>query len=194
MPPPNEYPLAVVLSRLARSRDDEEAWQQLYVRVWPFVVGLNYHFLRGVNHMVEDASQEVFLRLLQYCRFDGLQQPTAFFAYVRIVCMNVSRDFLSELAKRSETGLLPSIVEQLPGFITEDFTSQVKNIEAQDALKAILDHLNQDEQHFVKLAIKGYSLSEIAKLEGLTYSNAGVRMHRLRRKLKEALVPKQHRE
>lgn len=174
-------PLRHILSRLAASRSDTDAWKSLYLRMWPFVFGTNFRLLGGARHAAEDASQEVFLRLLQYSKFQNLQEPDSFYRYLRTVCTNVTRDYLHRLSERKETGFVEEEVELLRSRLPKAGQELITEEYAQ-----ILSGLEATDREMIEMAIRGYSLDEIADAAGLTYQNAGVRLHRIRRNLREA--------
>ena len=91
--------LEKILQALAAERRDETAWKDLYTVLWPFVLTTVFRRLRGLREVATDASQEVFLRIVHYCDFRGLQNPQVFRAYVRSMCINVSRTFLKQASK-----------------------------------------------------------------------------------------------
>jgi RNA polymerase sigma factor (sigma-70 family) len=175
--------LSNILSRLALSKADTEAWKLLYQRMWPFVIGLNFRLLGGAKQAADDASQEVFLRLLQYSNFESLTNPDSFRKYLRTVCTNVSRDFLQKLARRNETGLdgvqIDSLRSDVPG---------PQDVQAKEMYEGVLGQLSADDRRMIEWAAEGYTLDEIAEAAGLSYSNAGVRLHRIRGKLRNALL------
>jgi len=170
--------LPQVLARLANFRDDVEAWKILYLKMWPFVMGLNYRFLGGARELAEDASQEVFLRLLQYAHFESLQDPNNFRSYVRTMCLNVSKDQMRQSLKRKESQLIGDEVNpprvSLPRF---------HDVEIRETYEQLLSRLSRGDRELIELAALGYTLDEIARATGLTYGNVAVRIHRLRKKL-----------
>src|SRR6266481_1527611 len=104
--------LSPILKRLCRWRADDEAWQMLVRHLWPLVVAINYRILRGQRDLAEDASQEVFLRIFRYVRFDDfVSKPEDFQSYVRAICRNVSRSYLSQLIRE-------------PSFLQEELRDQ----------------------------------------------------------------------
>src|SRR5215467_4150923 len=105
MEPEQNTPLNKVLVRLARQRRDQEAWGELYVRMWPFVLAQNYRCLGGRRDLAEDAAQDVFFRLIRYCAFEHLEDPVDFYAYLTVVCINVSKTYLFRQHRRKETAL-----------------------------------------------------------------------------------------
>ena len=168
-----------ILSRLEKSRDNEEAWSELYINMWPWVFSHIYRYLRGAGKSAEDASQDVFLRLLRYCKFQKVQDPLAFQAYLRTICKNVARNYLSETYKRSEIEL--HLEEKNEIFFKEEE-------ERMTAIERVLNSLDEPEKQLIRLAIDGYSMQEIAQKTEWSYSNTAIRLYRLRKKIRNYLL------
>jgi len=181
-------PPSAAIARLARSADDAEAWQQLFGHYWPFVLATNYRMLGGLRELAEDASQDVFLRLIRYRPFRRLKDPAAFKAYLAATCRNVCRDYLRWYLTRdthaSKEETQPSAEVRAPGPSGED------EVLASEALQELLRPLDEDERRVVRYLLEGYGLGDIAQALGITYTNAGVRVHRLRAKLRNYLSNK----
>lgn len=56
---------------------------------------------------------------------------------------------------------------------------------AQEAYKQLLDRLGVDDQKLLALMLAGETLSRIAEILGVSYSNAGVRVHRIRKRIND---------
>lgn len=177
--------LADLLRRLSQSPDDQHAWTGLYRKLWPFVFAINFRLLRGQRELAEDVSQEVFLRLRRYCPFRRLEGPEDLRAYTATVCRNTCRSYLKRSWGRDELALDEILDEgALEVWTSPDFEKQV---EADDLLRNLFASLNPEDRSLLRLILDGYGIGEIAQRAGLNYSTAGVRVHRLRRKLSDLL-------
>jgi RNA polymerase sigma factor (sigma-70 family) len=181
--------LEAILARLARSREDKEAWTLLYNLMWAHVLTSMFRALHGLHDTVEDASQEVFIRLLRYCDFRKLRKPDDFQCYLYTVVQNVAKDHL-----RSKQQLAVDIERQ-----DDEKTALLKVIpiitpervvHAEQLLQQVWDELDAEERCLVELLVEGRTTAEIAQRFGWSYSNAGVRVHRLRLHLKRSLKEK----
>ena len=80
---------------LAESIDNESAWRQLYVVLWPRVLAVCKKRLHDTSFSAEQAAQEVFLRLLHYCPFDRAATSMHILEYAEKVaedvCIDVTR-------------------------------------------------------------------------------------------------------
>lgn len=182
--------LEAVLVRLAQSRTDEDAWRVLYRQTWPFVYAAVYRRLRGSRALAEDASQEVFIRLVRACPFERLLDPDAFRRYVWRVADNVARDQARHAAHRYAIEVsLPEV--ETSGMGIQNSARIDENLDARDLLRHIVNKVVPADRQMLRLTLQGKTLSEIAKSEGLTYRNAAVRLHRLRQRLRNFLFLKE---
>lgn len=183
----DQQQLLQALQDLAKARTDEHAWTILYRTMWPFVLGHTYRALRGQRELAEDASQEVFHRLVRYCNFETMTTVQVFRGYVRSVCWNVSRDYLSQILRRREDLSSDEQDEMLSELVVTATTPEdiVQTLEVLN--KGILAKLDNNDQALVKLLLDGYTLREIAQQLEIDYSTAGVRVHRLRERLRNLL-------
>jgi RNA polymerase sigma factor (sigma-70 family) len=183
----DQQDLLQALRDLAKARSDERAWTTVYRTMWPFVLGHTYRALRGQRDLAEDASQEVFYRLVRYCDFETMTTVDVFRAYVRSVCWNVSRDLLSQIIRRREE-LSSDEQSQMLSELVVTATTPQDIAETMEILnEQVLAKLDKEDQTLVKLLLDGNTLGEIAQNLGIDYSNAGVRVHRLRERLRNLL-------
>jgi|HubBroStandDraft_4_1064222.scaffolds.fasta_scaffold147239_2 RNA polymerase sigma factor (sigma-70 family) len=179
MEPVNEQQLAEALRRLAASRNDEDAWRILFAASWATALSAAHRSLRGQIDLASDVAQEAFRRIVLYCNFSEFREAKSFLAYLRAICLNSARDVLRkltpELESRDNMDVFPSR-RGSPGTPEEAVLAD----QLQDDLLSQLDEL---DRQLVGLLVEGYTLNEIASALGMSYSNAGVRLHRLRKSL-----------
>ena len=179
--------LSSVLGRLDRSRMDNLAWQTLYKRLWPLMVGTNYRILRGHRDLAEDASQEVFLRIFQYVQFKNfVGKPDDFTRYVRAMCRNVSLTYMSKLL-REPSFFQEELKNDSGGDGRSRWSDPERELVKRGEISRFLADLDPRDQKLLALLASGATIAEIAEQLGLTYSNAAVRIHRLRNVLHKSL-------
>jgi RNA polymerase sigma factor (sigma-70 family) len=171
------------LGQLARVRTDEDAWSILYRSLWPLVISTTYRELRGSGQEAQDAAQEVFKRLVMYCPFEKFSSALSFKGYVRTVSINVARDVRavasSEVARFTET--------DAQGLSRGRSPEQEELVAAKQMQRRIAALLTADDRKLLDLIAQGHSLREVARRMSLTYTAAGVRLFRLRTRLREDL-------
>jgi RNA polymerase sigma factor (sigma-70 family) len=176
--------LQQTLSRLAESRTDESAWSDLYEKVWPYAFSIVYRKLQGAQSEAEDAGVEVFVRLIQYCPFDRLQEPGAFIAYLSRVTVNICYKYAKDASKR-EACLVAVSEEITEGQISSSLPPDDR-AHLEMAVGKVLNNLPPGDASLFELLLDGFSTSEISTVLDISYENAAVRVHRLRRKLRSS--------
>lgn len=173
--------LEEILHRLAQARADEAAWSALYDRMWPYIFGILFRGLGGKSQAAEDLSQEVFLRLVRYGRFERLREAAEFRGYLRRIATNLAITHLKREVARQETDA--ESVQPTPAGVGES-ADPSRAAEVRDSLDQALHELSRGDRELVELLAEGLTLSEIAQRLGIRYEAAGVRVHRLRRRLR----------
>jgi DNA-directed RNA polymerase specialized sigma24 family protein len=88
----------------------------LYDLLYPRVMTTNYRRLGGLRVQAEDATQDVFFRLVKYADFSQVRTPEQFLGYLKTVCENVCAERFRELTKQTvglEEGLTEELEEKL---------------------------------------------------------------------------------
>lgn len=182
MPPAPKPGLDVILGRLAASREDKEAWTLLYDQMWPLIFATTFRILRGHQDRAEDSSQDTFVRLIRYCDFRKLREPFDFRRYARTVAENVAYDYLQEMQR-----VASGSKEYEDALQDRVFDSPEQAALLRQVIQQIWDQLDAEERTLASFVAEGYPISEIAQRLGLSYSNAGVRIHRLRQRIRKYL-------
>lgn len=152
--------------------------------MWPFVVATVYRRLASRDRAtVEDAAQEVFLRLLRLRPFDRVPDPDAFRAYLWKMADNAARTFNRK--RRAEDAVRAAAVEAAIG--DETIAPREEALELVEAMRIARAALSPDDKRLLDVIVSGGSLGQAAAALGLSYANAGVRLHRIRRKLRGLL-------
>lgn len=187
---PEPVPLHALVARLASSPADEDAWRALYRQTWPFVFAVVYRRLRGAKALAEDASQEVFLRLVRACPFERLRDPDAFRRYVWRVADNVARTYARRILAR-HAAEIPTPEAEIGARDVQRVDLVEEKLAAEELLRQVVGGIEPRDRELLRLVLAGHSLSEIAKATGVTYGSAAVRLHRLRQRLRKSLFSKE---
>ncbi len=165
-----------MLERLKVDPSELSAWTELYERYWPFVFAVAYRRSRGAREIAEDIAQDVFIRLHRTKPFARIPGPAALRSFLYVMARNTADSHLAHLLSRRESPLTESL--QVP---VEDSVETRWDIERASQALAPID------QKILSLVVSGMTLKEVASATGLTYSNAAVRLHRLRKLLRRLL-------
>lgn len=116
MSPSRQAKLGECLARLRSDKDDAQAWRTMYDLLYPRVMATNYRRLGDLKNQAEDATQDVFFRLVKYTHFSQVRTPVQFLGYLKTVCENVCAERFRELTKQTvglEEGLTEELEEKL---------------------------------------------------------------------------------
>src|SRR5579885_974263 len=174
------------LKRLSGDRTDTDAWRTLSEDARAAALDAAKRVLPGRADLADDVVQEAFLRIFQYSKFTDLQNADAFLRYLKAVCRNIACDMLKDSS--SEAVVENTRDGELEARVSEETPEDV--VIAQETLNEFMSQLNETDREMLSLSIDGYDLKEIADRLGLSYSNAGVRLHRLRERLRNDLKKK----
>jgi len=140
--------------------------------------------LRGQLDIARDVAQEVFQRVVRYCDFSQLKDPDAFLLYLKAISRNAARDAATALGAAA-------VVESVEESVIENLRVSPETpenlVRAQQLMSELLVQLDEESRDLLNLLIQGYTVAEIAARLNLSYSNAGVRLHRLRQLLRNYL-------
>jgi RNA polymerase sigma factor (sigma-70 family) len=156
---------------------DEGAWRTLFECSWATALSTANRVLRGQLEVARDVAQETFQRVVRYCDLGQLKNPDAFLFYLRAISRNAARDAAKALgADAVVESVEESVIEslQVSGETPENL------LRAQELMTEFLVQLDDESRELLNLLIQGYTVAEISVLLKLSYSNAGVRLHRLR--------------
>jgi uncharacterized protein YcfJ len=176
--PDTEFSLGSILSRVAAAPEDSQGWWDLCSRTWPYVVTVNYRLFRGISHLAENASYEVFQRLARYAPIETLTDELVFYQYLRTMCRNVFEDQKMNL-ERQQTVQASALSEHAGGDLLG------KQTEPEKALDATLKRMAAEDARLVGLMLDGYTLGEIDRQPG--FSPAAERLHQVRNKIRKML-------
>ncbi len=124
----------------------------------------------------EDVLQTVFLRLL--ARGQDVEPATLTAAYFRRASVNAAVDLLRRRAVRAEAAYddqAPHAAFNRPFLLKERLRRAIGVLDTEDATLFLLRH------------VEGLSIEELAAMFGLEKNNVGVRLHRIRNRLKEEM-------
>lgn len=164
-----------LMARLARG--DEAALEELIRRHRAAAV----HQAEGILHdaaLAEDMAQEAFARV--YLLRASYRPDFAFTTYLRAMVRNLCIDQL----RRRRIAPLP--VEELPA--GEDASAEAVYL-AQERRMVLWNRLRglpeQDRALLTGYALEGKSYRELAGLHGISLAQVRIRLHRIRKRLKE---------
>jgi RNA polymerase sigma-70 factor, ECF subfamily len=145
---------------------------------------LNFIYrLLGDARIVEDIGQEVFLSVYKSMRNFDISMGTPFSAWLFITARNRC---ISELRKNRQT--IVSIEDTMELAIQEKTPERaIIDKEHLDAIQSSLKQLPEPYRSAILHSLRGLSLKEIARREGISLGTAKSRIFRAREKIKAML-------
>ena len=125
----------------------------------------------------DDLLQDILSQL--WASFENYDGARPFSTWMYRVALNVAIDSVRRKARRREqTG-----IEEMPEFAShQDEPHQEQLLH----LHELLDRQNESDRAILLLYLEGQSYREIGGIIGITESNVGTRINRLKRSLKES--------
>lgn len=134
------------------------------------------------NDDVNDLFQDMLLQLWQaWPSFKGASKLTT---WMYRICLNTA---ISRLRKNSRSPVLQTLT--LAQHTVPDAGPQRLDILFDTELQAAIDGLNRIDKALIMLYLDEKSYKEIAEIMGLTETNVGVKINRIKTKLKERMRP-----
>ena len=135
------------------------------------------HLYRDTKEDQEDLFQEIVYQLWKaYPGFKGEAKPGT---WIYRVALNTA------LAVYRKQQLNISYPDQFPEL--EAYTSEINSSEKEELLFRALRTLSDSGKAVISLYLEDFSYEEIAAITGLSENNVGVRLNRIKNKLKERL-------
>jgi RNA polymerase sigma factor (sigma-70 family) len=169
--------LDLALLRLHNAPYDESAWGTVYTVLWPYVYAVAFRRLDGSADLAQDATQEVFLRLLRAGPATSFQNSAALRAYLHVAAHRVVIDYIRYQTKHCAVQLTDSM-EDIPHSADVE-----EDLAVQQTLNIFLRQLGDSDQQLIRQLVYGLSIGEIAVELNISPGAARVRLHRLRRRL-----------
>ncbi|MDH3327908.1 MAG: RNA polymerase sigma factor [Desulfobulbaceae bacterium] len=123
-----------------------------------------------------DIMQESFTRHFQHYRHKASSSPALLFTIARNALIDHHR-----LRRKQAT------IEKLPAETTDDAEQVALSREEYRRVKETVDKLPESDREILSLAVGGLAYKEIAIILGISETNAKVKIHRARTKIRQML-------
>jgi RNA polymerase sigma factor (sigma-70 family) len=179
------------LAVLAHRPHDAQAWRDLYRALYPRTLAQAYRLLSGDRAAAQDACHDAFVRLLNLGGLDRFESSDHLGRYFSVMVRNVCLDHLRAAGRRALDTLGDDAASQEVQAGDDDASWSADATDAnpedtllrKEAYDALVTALQKPDRLLLKLLTDGYTTQEIAARLALTYENAAVRIHRLRKRL-----------
>ena len=127
------------------------------------------------NSYKEDYYQEILIRLWK--SFPSFKNQSAFSTWLYRVALNTAIDIIRKQS------ILPVNVELSRNEFNIPIYEQNEEAEKKDQLYKAIDHLSDTEKAIIILYLEEYDYKEIAAIMGISESNTGVKINRIKSQL-----------
>jgi RNA polymerase sigma factor (sigma-70 family) len=191
MTPAENERMREALQALSSNRLDDDAWRVVTDVTFPFALATANRILRGSVDLAKEATWDAYARIARYGDFQLLSfvEPEAFVRYLKQVTRRACYDLIHSLARFSPENQADwSAVEEA---IEGDQPTPEQILSAGELHEEILSILGDEERDLLNLVLAGFTITEIAASLSISYDAAGVRLHRLREKIRNQLKNKE---
>ena len=162
------------LIRQLRDRPaDPKRWARWYRAAYPKVYYVAFRLAMGNVETARDLAQEAFARFLGYRAIERVENDEHALAFLIRTCRNLAAD------RATHTQRMPLA----PLEESESLAESGSSIESKLDFEKVLREAKPEERQLLQWVGDGLSVAEIARHLGVTYTAAGVRLHRLKKRL-----------
>jgi RNA polymerase sigma factor (sigma-70 family) len=164
--------------RLQRDSTDREALAAWYQEVYPSIFVYAFRITHGNRSLAEDLCHEVLFTFLSEGHIKKIVEPKSAVFYIRSMISRAFRDGLRKERRRATNR---------PTLEISGSDSPEISVAANDVYEQLVNQISAEDYEILGMMFSGESLSHIAAELGISYSNAGVRVHRIRQQINELL-------
>ena len=159
---------------------NEHKFADWYREVYPDVLRFALR-LTGTNlALAQDFCQQAVLRAIEGGALqDRVTSHAHAVGYLKLSIRNLFSDHL----RRS--GVESRVAKELATWVKEQPAGPEQSLEAREWVAEVASQLTAVDRQVLSGLVAGHSLGEIAQRCSLSYTNAGVRAHRIRQKIRE---------
>lgn len=153
---------------------DQQRWTAWYNMIYPMLIASAYRRCSGDGETARDLVQEGLERFVRYRGIERVEDERSALVYLLQTCRRIAYDWYNSSQSCEE------FLEDLTHFAQEEGIA-----ESVSDLNALIRFLREEDQDLIRMAREGYTLNEIAETLGITSTAAGVRLHRIKVRLRE---------
>ena len=161
-----------VYQRWRSSPKDQDAFGEWYTSLYPTLIDAAFRVSGADRDAAEDLVQDAIIKFASSRAQDRIERDGDATAYL---IRSVYNAWIDTLRRRNREIATAECIEQL------DLNSPAEILAAEQKLATIQKALKPDDLTILAMMIAGETLPMIAKLANLSYTAAGVRVHRIRK-------------
>jgi RNA polymerase sigma factor (sigma-70 family) len=164
-----------LVAKIRVSPNSGPFWAAWYKKAYPSVYYAAYRFARGNIETARDLAQETFTRFLQYEAIDRVTDEKHALSFLIKTCRRLAID---RDGRAREISLQDIPEYELAAPLDAPARAALE-------LDELLGVLTPQERQMVQWTRDGFAIADIAIKLGISYTAAGVRLHRIRKRLQE---------
>lgn len=136
------------------------------------------------SHDRDDLLQEIVSRL--WAAFGSYDATRTFSTWMYRVALNVAIDFHRRRQRRESKSMTIDDTNEPHALHDEHKQEQLQE------LRELMEQLNEGDRAILLLSLEGNSYREIAEIIGISESNVGTRLNRLKKSLRQSVYPSEN--
>jgi RNA polymerase sigma factor (sigma-70 family) len=159
-------------SRFKQNPTNRDAFDTWYRETYPSLFASAFRITFGNRELAEDLCHDAILAFVAGGTFEKLGSEAEAAAYIRRSVVNAHID--AHRKRKRERTMAPVAQDGADSTVVEEISAQTK-------YRQLLQRLEPVERQLLSMMFAGSPLSEIAAALNISYSSAGVRVHRMRK-------------
>lgn len=156
------------------SPHDQRVWEQWFRHVYTRVYYVLYRRTGGNNDVSDECAQGAIERFLKYQAIRKVTTDAEAVAYITRSAFGLWTD------RRALDAKFEPLTEELP-----DDSGFQPSLDARLDLAQVTERLSPPDQALVQQLYAGHTVGEIADFLGISYTAAGVQIHRIKDRLRK---------
>jgi RNA polymerase sigma factor (sigma-70 family) len=154
-------------------------FELLYAEFYPMVHHVCVGFMKGNRELAEDLAQETFINTWR--SLDKFKGASSYKTWVYRITMNTCLKYIRDNKIKDQVPL-----DQNSKVLSQDSSHQDHGDAHQELYQAI-GQLNEIDRLIIMMVLDELEYKEIADVVGISESNLRVKIHRIKKSLKEKL-------
>jgi RNA polymerase sigma factor (sigma-70 family) len=160
------------VTALAKEPNNQALWLSLFNKLRPSVFYAAFRACAN-RETAAEMTQAAFERFLRYEEVQNFESDAQLGAYLRQIARRLTRDEFGRLARNLKLEAL--------GKVPSAHSADLRDIESDISL--LLDDLSPADRVLLVDILEGKTIGEMAVTRRISYSAAGVRIHRLKERI-----------
>jgi RNA polymerase sigma factor (sigma-70 family) len=158
--------------------NNKKLFESLHEMYFPMVMQMCLGYMKGDLELAKDMAQDVFINIWK--ALDGFRQQSSYKTWIYRITVNTCLLHIRKNKNRQQEGLSDSL-SRLPEELADHAEQQ------HQALYKAIGELPGLDRLIIMLVLEELEYDEIAAITGITAVNVRVKIHRIRKKIRELL-------